>query len=298
MLAFDHYYSNQPAAYISIDEDTVTCQFSKITDASFSHFPVLRFHDLVLENCAFANCHTLHFSDCKLVGCQFIDVETLYADNTPIDGCDFEELRCDNDCILSLEDSEVSFCNFKDVVLTNEAYLVNGCGDVWIESCSFENISTDREDRELFFCEEIVGKIFKKTVQFRIADTASCTGLDNITCTVEKKTPEHPMADLWVDAMKRGIVVEKAMEAMRSGIGWDESKWDARSLGLLLRDQVDKLPVYTCLTSAGLRTVGDLVRLDFDRILKIKHLSKTVVKEVVTLLHDLEIHGSAWDYLL
>ena len=98
--------------------------------------------------------------------------------------------------------------------------------------------------------------------------------------------------------MERGICVEKAMEVMREGIGWDESRWDVRTLGLVLEDLAIRIPVYNCLTSAGLRTVGDLVRLDFEQILKINHLGKTVVTEVVNLLHSLGVEGSAWDYLV
>lgn len=192
----------------------------------------------------------------------------------------------------------MSFCTFKDVELTNEAYLVNGVGDVWIESCSFENISTDREDRELFFCEETVGKIFKKKVQFQIADTDSCKGLDKIQSTVANKTPENPIGDLWIQAMERGIKIEKAMAMMRDGVSWDESQWDAHTLGLAFGDLIVKIPVYNCLTRAGLRTVGDLVRLDFEQIISIKHLGKTVVTEVISMLHSLGIEGSAWDYLV
>ena len=59
-----------------------------------------------------------------------------------------------------------------------------------------------------------------------------------------------------------------------------------------------KIPVYNCLTRAGLKTVGDLVRLDIMQILQIKNLGRVVITEVRELLHSLEITGSAWDYLL
>ena len=85
---------------------------------------------------------------------------------------------------------------------------------------------------------------------------------------------------------------------MRKGIGLDEHKWDARTLGLVLGDLIIKVLVYNYLTRAGLRTVGDLVRLDFEQILKIKHFGKTVVAEAVDLLHSLGVEGSAWDYLV
>lgn len=297
MSVFTYGVPSDMNSYITIEEDSLQCAFTKVVGATFRNFPMLRIDDLALENCVFENCHTVHFTDCKVSGCQFFGIDTLYADRTPISGCEFEHLRCDNDSVLCLEDSEVSYCTFKNVELTDEAHLISGVGDVWVESCSFEDIRTDRKDRELFFCEETVGKVFKKKVQFCIADIASCKGLDGIKCTVDEKTPKNPEGDLWVQAMQRGIGVEKAMEAMREGISWDETKWDARTMGIVLGDLVIKIPVYNCLTRAGLRTVGDLVRLDIQQILKIKHLGKTVVKEVVDLLHSLDITGSAWDYL-
>ena len=298
MTVFTYGFANTMNSSIEVEEDTVKCKYPKMTGIRFCGYPMLRIDDLSLEDCVFENCNSVYFSDCKVHNCQFYGVETVYADRTPIGGCDFEHLRCDNDCVLCLEDSEVSFCTFKDVELTNKAHLVNGVGDVWIESCSFENIRTDREDRELFLCEEMIGKIFKKKVQFCIADAASCSGLDQVKGIAAGETPENPIGDLWVKAMERGIRIERAMDMMRDGISWDESQWDAHVLGFVLGDLIMKVSVYNCLTRAGLRTVGDLVRLDFKQILKIKNLGKTVVTEVVALLHSLGVEGSGWDYLV
>ena len=298
MTVFNYGSANPMNSRITVEGDTVKCNYAEIAGIVFRGYPMLRMDDLTVENCTFENCNTVCFDDCKVNNCRFYGVETVYADRTHIDGCDFEHLRCDNDCVLCLEDSEVSFCTFKDVKLTNEAHLINGTSDVWVESCSFEDVSTDREDRELFFCEETVGKIFKKKVQLRIVDTSSCNGLDKVQCIVANKTPENPIGNLWIQAMERGIKVEKAMAVMRDGVSWDEGQWDAHALELVLGDLSIKSPVYHCLARAGLRTIGDLVRLDFEQILKIKHLGKTVVAEVVNLLHSLGVEGSAWDYLV
>ena len=298
MTIFHYGIDNFMNSHIKIEEDRVKCSYAKITGITFTDYPILRVENLILEDCIFENCNTIHFDNCKVNQCRFHGAETIYADCTPIDGCVFEHLRCDNDCILCLEDSDISFCTFKDVKLTNQAHLVNGVGDVWIESCSFEKISTDRKDLELFCCEETVGKFFKKTVRFCIADTGSCKGLDNVLYIADEKTPEDPMGDLWIQAMNKGLDVEKAIELMRDGVSWDASQWDAHKLGLVIGDLVVQIPVYNCLTRANLRTVGDLVSLDFKQILSIKHLSKTVVREVVELLHSLDITGSAWEYLI
>ena len=135
-------------------------------------------------------------------------------------------------------------------------------------------------------------------MQFCIADERSCKGLDKVKCTVGNKTPENPLGEIWLRAMERGIPIEKAIAVVRDGVSWDESQWDARTLGFLLSDLIVKVPVYNCLTRAGLRTVGDLVRLDFEQILEIKYLGKVVISEVVSVLHSVGVEGSAWDYLV
>ena len=283
---------------IQVEDRSVRSQTGSVTGVIFRGYPVLHMDDLSVEDCVFENCRTVCFSDCKVDMCRFSGVETVYADRSPINGCNFEHLRCDNDCALSLEDCEVLFCTFKDIELSNEAYLINGTSDVWVESCIFENIRTDRKDRELFFCEETVGKILKKKVQFCIADTASCSGLNGVKYTLEDQTPEDPLEELWLKAAERGIRVEKAIEAVREGIRWDVRQWDAHILRIVFGDRIAKIPVYNCLTRAGLRTVGDLAKLDIEQILSIRSISKTTVAEVVNLLHSLGVTGSAWDYLV
>lgn len=117
-------------------------------------------------------------------------------------------------------------------------------GDVRVESCSFENICTERKDRELFFFEETVGKIFKKKVQFSIVDEASCKGLDGVRCTAD--TGENAVDGkhlLWMTAYEKGLVTERAMEVMREGIGLDETRVEAKTMGLPLDALIVKIPV-------------------------------------------------------
>ena len=45
----------------------------------------------------------------------------------------------------------------------------------------FKYIRKDRNDKELFICEENVGKIFKRKKRYTIVDEESCTGLEWIT---------------------------------------------------------------------------------------------------------------------
>ncbi|MBQ9761878.1 MAG: hypothetical protein IJV82_02240 [Oscillospiraceae bacterium] len=293
MVIFDCGFENNQYTYIAVEEGTLKCRGTKVSHAVFRNYPMLQIHNLRLEECIFENCHTVYFADCKVNNCHFDNIQTIYVDRSPVSGCEFTNLRCDNDCVICLEDSEVSYCTFKDIELTNEAHLTSGVGDVWVESCSFENICTDRKDRELFFCEETVGKIFKKKVQFSIVDEASCNGLDEVRCTADTGKQL-----LWMAAYEKGLVTERAMEVMREGVSFDETRVDAKTMALPLEALIIKIPVYNCLTRAGLKTVGDLVRQDIMQILQIKHLGKVVITEVVQLLHSLEITGTSWDNLL
>lgn len=300
MVIFDYgFEKSSMSSCVEIEEGRLKCRGTKLTHAVFRNYPMLQIDELRLEDCVFENCHTVYFADCKVNNCHFDDIQTLYVDRSPVSGCAFTNLRCDNDCVICLEDSEVSYCSFKDVELTEGAYLATGVGDVWVESCSFENIRTDRKDRELFFCEETVGKIFKKKVQFSIVDEASCKGLDRVRCTADtgKNTIDGKQL-LWMAAYEKGLVTERAMEVMRDEAGFDETRVDAKTMGIPLDAMIVKIPVYNCLTRAGLKTVGDLVRLDIMQILQIKHLGRVVITEMQQLLHSLDITGSAWDYLL
>lgn len=180
MIIFDYNAKNEPQGGITIENARVHCSVPKLTGVLFRNYPELRIAELQVEGCAFENCRTVRFEDCSVEDCSFARIDTLYADRTPIVGSGFAHLRCDDDCVISLEDSNITQCAFQDVVLTEESYLIDATGDVWIEACIFENICTDREDRELFFCEEITGKLFKRKKQLCVVDEDSCTGLDKV----------------------------------------------------------------------------------------------------------------------
>lgn len=297
MTVFDHGIMSDRCTFLKLEDGILTCSGSKVSHATFRNYPNLQVDGLCLEECVFENCHTVNLSDCKVENCRFDSLDTLYANSTQLSGCEFVHLRCDDDCVLSLEDSEVSYCSFSDVKLINESHLISGVGDVWVESCSFENVCTDRDDRELFYCEGTVGKIFKKKVQLCMVDESSCSGLDKVKCTGDAEDAA-PYWHILAQADQKGLLTEEAVEALQKELSWDASRWDAKTLGLSLADLVMKIPVYNCLTHAGLRTVGDLVNLDILQILQIQYVGKVVIKEVVEQLHRLGITDSAWDYLL
>lgn len=295
MTVFDYDFPSIRHNFLKIEDDTLICPTDKLTDVTFRNFPMLRIDDLCLEGCSFENCHTVYLTDCTTHNCIFSGTQTIYADRTPISDSTFRQLICANDTAICLEDSEISGCTFRDVNLTNLSYLIRGVGDVWLQRCCFENIRTDRPDRELFFCEKTVGRIFKQQVQLCIVDTESCTGLDGDRCI--SAPAADPRQEVIRQATEQGLLTPQAMEAIEAGIRFDEPRADPQILALPIYNYIHKIPVYNCLTRAGMQTVGDLAKLDIFQILQIRNIGKVVIHSVTEMLHSLDITGTAWDYL-
>ena len=152
-----------------------------IENVTFCNFPRITAVNKVFVNCAFEDCGVMTISGGKLKDCRLHRVDTLYLENANAEGCQFRHLRCEDDCVICLEDGEITDCSFADVVLKNESYLCDAVGDVWVSGCKFKYIRTDRKDKELFICEETAGKIFKRKKRYTIVDEESCTGLEWIT---------------------------------------------------------------------------------------------------------------------
>ncbi len=145
----------------------------------FRNFKKLKLEEgTLVEDCVFVDCGGVTFDECRIEGCTFARVDTIYATDSNFNNSNFKDLVCDNDLIISLANSEISHCVFENVELRNEAFLCDGDSDSLIEHCSFCNIRTDREDREIINCEEIVGKIFKRKQRWNIVYEDTCTGLD------------------------------------------------------------------------------------------------------------------------
>ena len=170
-----------PTSAITVEEENLLCAETEIYDVTFLNIPILRIDDKHLTNCHFVDCDVVYLTDCALTYCILEKINTIYADRTPINECGFVHLRCDNQAVLCVEDCQISGCTFRDVELLEGAYLIDGVGDTWVEQCAFENVRTCREDRELCFCQERTGKLFKKTKQFCIIDEESCAGLDTVS---------------------------------------------------------------------------------------------------------------------
>ena len=154
----------------------------RVENHTFRNFPKLEFKpDTLVENCVFEDCGDVTFDRCKVNGCVFQRFETVFGDNSTLTDSKFQEILCDNDLIISLEDGEISHCVFEDIELRNDAYLCVGYGNPWVEYCVFNRISTTRADRELFHCEDTVGKFFKMKKEYCIVDEETCEGLPTIS---------------------------------------------------------------------------------------------------------------------
>ena len=128
----------------------------------------------------FENCGQISIEDETITDCKFINVDTIYVTNADVENCEFHKISCDQHTVICLEDGIITGCLFKDVRLTNDAWLCDAVGDVLVDHCRFENIATERADGELFHCEEEHGFLFKKTKCFDIVDDSTCIGLDDI----------------------------------------------------------------------------------------------------------------------
>ncbi len=145
---------------------------------TFRNFEKLEFEEgTLIEDCVFEDCGTITFDECRIENCSFARIDTIFSTRSNFTNSNFRELVCENDMVISLEDSEISHCSFEDVELREDSYLCDGVGTSWIEHSSFSNIRTSREDKEIIICEETVGKNFKRKKQFCIIDEDTCTGL-------------------------------------------------------------------------------------------------------------------------
>lgn len=153
----------------------------KVSHHTFKNFDKLKFEEgTCIEDCVFEDCGDITFDENNVKGCTFKRISTIFSTRSSFEDSSFSELYCENDMIISLEDTEITDCSFDDVELQNDSYLCDGVGTSWLESCAFSRIRTSREDKEIIFCEETVGKIFKRKKQFCIVDEDSCTGLECI----------------------------------------------------------------------------------------------------------------------
>ncbi len=141
-------------------------------------FPLLKVRNKNLKDCIFSHCVHVSLEDCSAEHCEFSRVDTVFLDNTQVLDSAFRHIRCSQGGFaISMEDSTLSDCVFSDITLENGCYLADGVGECLVENCCFEQVSTDREDGELFVCEETTGKLLRRKRRYDMVDRDSCTGL-------------------------------------------------------------------------------------------------------------------------
>lgn len=182
MIIFDYNdHSENPNSFgVQVRDERLESPVKDVHEVIFRNYPMLRIYNFRLRNCRFENCTYISLSDSMLTDCHMENVDTLGADDSQIVGCVMEHLRCDNDCLVSMEDSEICGCTFRDAEMRNGAHLICGINASRVESCVFEDCRTDRADMELIRGEEITGKWHLKSRPSNIVDRKSCVGLDEV----------------------------------------------------------------------------------------------------------------------
>ena len=143
------------------------------------NFPAVYVKNARLTDCIFENCSKVTLSEGTAVRCVITQADVVYLDNLRMYDSTFRDIACcTGGLLISLEDSVLCGCSFRNVELKNDVYLADGVGDCLVEKCSFENVTTDRDDGELFRCEETVGKVFKRVREYDMVDRNSCVGLN------------------------------------------------------------------------------------------------------------------------
>lgn len=131
-----------------------------------------------VETSRFIDCRTIIIVDTGVEDCMFSNFEILHLTDAIVKNCLVENIICKNDCVISMEDGEMSNVSFDNIELCNGAYLIEGYGEPWVEDSVFLNIRTSREDRELFHQEETNGLSIKKKKEYCFVDENSCSGLN------------------------------------------------------------------------------------------------------------------------
>lgn len=133
-----------------------------------------------ISNCTFLCCRKIIVNDADITDCSFDRIGTIFLTNSDMAKSIITDVRCEAECVISMEDGELSAVTFENIELYNASFLIEGYGEPWIENCSFVNVSTSRNDKDLFHQEETKGILFKRTKEYSFVDEESCTGLSDI----------------------------------------------------------------------------------------------------------------------
>lgn len=166
---------------IVIEEGFIKCLDGYVSNVVFRNYPKLEIFDLRLSNCEFVNCGFISVYDGLLMDCKFHNIDTLSSTRSDVVHSTFQNLQCNNEAAIFMEDCQMANCQIRDVELTNDAYLCQGVGDVQIKHCDIRNCVTDRRDRKVFCGIQLKKGFFKsREKECEIVDEFTCTGLDQV----------------------------------------------------------------------------------------------------------------------
>ena len=131
-----------------------------------------------IKESQFFGCEEITIDDAMVEDSIFDSFETLLLTSTTMNNCIIVNSICENDCVISMEDGEITNTSFENIELRNDSYLIEGYGNPWVKNSVFVNVRTSRKDYAIFHMEETKGIIFKKKVEFSFVDEDSCSGLE------------------------------------------------------------------------------------------------------------------------
>lgn len=153
-----------------------------LTEYTFLNFSEINISGHTIVDCHFKNSERLRFENCKFIRCSFENIGSFELKDTNISSSIFENLKYHSYVpkgLLRMQNGLINNCHFKNIELTGLSYLFYGFGSAWVENSKFEDIYTERSDKEIECNKETKGIFFKKIVDFAIIDTDSCSGIEN-----------------------------------------------------------------------------------------------------------------------
>ena len=274
----------------SVTELKLKTQNGAVAHHTFRNFDDLEFEEgASIEDCIFENCGRVTVGECEVKSCIFTDVEIL-SRNSNFTDCTFNKIVCHDDCVISMEDGEISGCSFENIKLFEDSYLIEGFGDAWVEKCEFKDIQTERDDHEIFHMEEEAGFIIKRKKEYSFVDEGSCKGLNRIKRIEPEKDDKPALPSILARGVDKGILTAKQAEELhngQSGCKCDISAYEAELLAEEIGELDLRIPTFNCLSRAGFETVEDIIKLDEFRIQFRRdkrsldlELEETIVKKV------------------
>ncbi len=119
---------------------------------TFRNFPQLHINSNQMLDCNFENCEIIYFSNDHYghCGCRFRNVKKLFCSSKFLKRCEFSDVECENTALIELNNCYCSSCKFENIRLLGETYLINGNGHSWGYGIRLNNITYERQDRQLF----------------------------------------------------------------------------------------------------------------------------------------------------